>query len=78
MIKQKYNTFYSSSKAKKITNESDINDVFESIYSMIISDIIGKGSNWIIDSVLDHNINKLFRSNSYIKFPKELNYPKKT
>ena len=35
----KYNTFYSLSKAETIVNESDINDVFESIYTTFISNI---------------------------------------
>ena len=30
----KYNTFCSNSKAKTVINESDIDDVFESIYGM--------------------------------------------
>ena len=55
----KYNTFYSNSKAEKIINESDIEDVFKSIYTTTISSIQkspGKGSVWIIDSVIDHII----------------------
>ena len=32
-----YNIFYSISQAETIINESDIDDVFESIYSTIIS-----------------------------------------
>ena len=35
----KYNTFYLSSKAETIINESDIDDAFESICSSIISNI---------------------------------------
>ena len=57
--KTNYDNFYSSSKAEIIVNESDIDDVFESIYSTIISNIeksLGKGSGWIIDSVIDHTI----------------------
>ena len=42
-------------------NESDIDDnVLKSIYTTVISDIqnvLGKGSRWIIDSVIEHNIN---------------------
>ena len=56
----KYSTFYSNSKAETTINESDIDDVFESIYSTIISDIqksLRNRSGWIIDSVLDHTIN---------------------
>ena len=40
-------------------NESHIDEVFESIYSTIISKIqkiLGKDSNWITDSVIDHTI----------------------
>ena len=57
--KTKYGTFYSNSKAEIIINESDIDDIFESVYTTIISNIqksLGKGSGWIIDSVIDHNI----------------------
>ena len=45
--KTKYDFFYSPSKAEKIINESDIDDVFESVYTTIISNIqkfSGKGS----------------------------------
>ena len=34
--KIKYDNFYSSSKAEIIINESDIDDVFQSIYTTII------------------------------------------
>ena len=57
--KTKFNNFYSSSKAEIIINESDIDNLFESIYSAIISNIqksLGKGSGRIIDSVIDHTI----------------------
>ena len=48
----KYDTFCSNSKAEIIVNESDINDVFQSIYSIIMSNIqksLRKCSGWIID-----------------------------
>ena len=51
----KYDNFYSTSKAEIIINESDIDDVFESIYSTIILNIqkpLGNCSSWIIDSVI--------------------------
>ena len=75
--KTKYSTFYSHSKAETIIIESDINDVFKSIYTTVISNIqksLGKGSGWIIDSVIDHNIsiskhNPSARS-SYVILPK--------
>ena len=82
--KTKYDNFYSSSKIEIIINESDIDDVLESIYSTIISNIqksLEKGLGWIIDSIIDHNIivskyNPLAGS-SYIKLPKELDHPRK-
>ena len=49
----KYNTFYSHSKAETIVIENDIYNVFESIYTKVISNIeksLGKGSGWIISS----------------------------
>ena len=80
----KFDNFSPSSKAELIMNESDIENVFKSIYSRIISNIQklrAKSSGWIIDSVLDHTIsiskyNTLVGS-SYIKLPKELQYPRK-
>ena len=58
-------------------NGSDIDDVFESIYSVIISNIqksLGRGSGWIIDSVVDHTTNiskyKPLAGSSYMKLPK--------
>ena len=71
-----YSPFYSNSKAETVINESDINDVLESIYGTIISSIqksLGNGSVWIIDSVIDDNINiskyKPLAGSSYIKLP---------
>ena len=37
--KTKYDTFYSHWKAEALINESDIDDVLESIYTTIISNI---------------------------------------
>ena len=61
--KIKYDNIYSNSKAEIIINESDIDDVFESIHITTISNIqkfSGKGSGWIIDLVIDdtNNISK--------------------
>ena len=56
--KTKYDSFYSRSKAGTITNESDIDDVFESIYNIITSNIqksLRKGTGWIIDSVIERD-----------------------
>ena len=70
-------------KSKKIINKSDINYLFQSIYTTVISNVqksLGKGSSWIIDSVTDHTIsiskyNPLGGSN-YIKLPKKLDHPR--
>ena len=82
--KTKYGKFYSSSKAEITMNESDIYDVFQSIYTTIITSIqksLGKGSGWIIDSVIDHTISiskyNPLAGSSYIKLPKELDRPRK-
>ena len=80
-----YSTFYSNLKAETFNNESDIDDVFESIYITIISNIqnsLGKGSGWMIDSVIDHTVN-ISRHNPlagscYIKLPKKIRPPKKS
>ena len=81
--KTKYDRFYSHSKAKTIINELDIDNVFESIYTIIsnIQKVLRKGLGWIIDSAIDHTIsiskyNPLARS-SYIKLPKQLDHPRK-
>ena len=47
-----YSVFYSNSKAEAILNESEIDDLFRSISSPIISNInkfLGQGSGWIKD-----------------------------
>ena len=74
----KYDTFYSSSKVETIINESDIDDVFKSIYTTVTSNIqqsLGSGSRWIIDSAIDHNISiskyNPLAGSSYFELPKE-------
>ena len=55
--KTTYVIFHSNVKAEIIINEGDIDYVFQSIYTTIITNIqksLGKGSGWIIDSVNDH------------------------
>ena len=44
-------------KQKKIVNESDINDVSDSIYTNTSNKQkpLEKGSRWITNSVIDHN-----------------------
>ena len=63
--KTKYDIFYSGSKVEIIINESDIDDVFQSIYTTIITNrqkSLGKDSGWINDHtiigllVIDHTI----------------------
>ena len=84
--KTNYGSFYSTSKAEIIINESDIiDDVFLSIYyTTIISNIqksLGKGSGWIIDLVIHHTISiskyNPLAGSSYIKLPNELDDPRK-
>ena len=81
--KTKYNTFYSHSKAEIIINEKSYIDAFQSVYTTIISNIQkswGKGSSWILDSVIDHiiSISKYnhLAGSSYIKLLKELHIEK--
>ena len=76
-----YNIFYAISQAEAIINESDIDDVFESIVLLYQTQkYMGKILGLIIDSVIDHNnilkYNPLPGS-SYIKLPKELDHPRK-
>ena len=82
--KTKYHNFYSSSKAEIIINESNIENVFKSIYTTIIANTqksIGKGLGCITDSVIDHNISNsrynLLAGSSYMKLLKELDHPRK-
>ena len=85
MIKQYITPFsWTNSKAETVINEKDIDDVFETIYILIMSNIynsLGKGPAGIIDSVIDHNINiskyNPLAGSSYIILPKELKLPKK-
>ena len=81
--KTKY-TIYSNSKGEVIINESYIVDVFKSVYTAVVSKTqksLGKGSGWIIDSVIDHNthISKYnpLAGNSYTELPKELSHQRK-
>ena len=67
-----------------IFNNSDIHDVFESVYSTIISKIqrsLGKHLRWINDSVIDCTFsiskNNPLAGSSYIKLPKELDHQRK-
>ena len=76
--KTKYDTFYSNSKTEIIINEYDIDDAFESIYTTVISSIqkyLGKGADWIIDWVIDHNISiskyNPLTGGSYVKLLKD-------
>ena len=55
--KTKYCNIYPSSKAEIIIKESDIDDAFKPIYTVIITNTqksSGKSSGWSIDSVIDH------------------------
>ena len=82
--KSKCDAFYSNSKAEIIINESNINEVFQSIYTITSSNIqksLGKGSRWIIHLINDHTISiskyNPLDGSSYIRLPKELDHPRK-
>ena len=71
-------------KIKKIINQNDIDDVFQSIYTTIVSNVkksLANGSGWITDSFIDHttSISKCdsLARISYVKLPKELSHPRK-
>ena len=73
----KYDTFNLNSKPETIIYEKDSDDVFESVYNTIMSNIKkspGKGSGLITDSVIDHNISiskyNPLASSSYTKLAK--------
>ena len=80
----KYDTFYSHWKAETIINESDLDDIFKSIYTTIRSNIpksLRKGLGWIINSAIEQNINiskyNPLAGTSCIKLPKDLQHPQK-
>ena len=80
----KYTTVYSNFKVETITNESKIDDLFESVYNAILSNIrecLGKTLAWIIDLAVSYSINisqhNPLSDSNYIKLPKELEHPKK-
>ena len=79
--KTMYNTVHSNWKAESFINESGIDYLFESIHSTIILNIQnspGNCSRWIIESVIDHNINiwkhNPLLGNSCINLPKEFDH----
>ena len=82
--KAKDDIFYLNSKAETIINQNDIDGVFESVYTIIISNIqksIRNGLGWIVDSVIDHSIDisngKPLAGSSYTKLPNELDHPRR-
>ena len=82
--KTKYDNFYSSTEAEVIINKNDIGDVFESIYSTIVSNIqksLGNVSVWIIDSVINNTVSiskcNILAEGSYIKLPKKIDHSRK-
>ena len=81
-IKQNTTLFIFEFKAEIIINRSDIENVFQQIYTNIFqTKPLRKSSGYIIDSAIFHTIsiskyNPLARS-SYIKLRKELDHPLK-
>ena len=68
MLQQNMPQFIHSQKQKHVNNESDIDDVFESIYITVIANLE--------DNINISKYNSL-AGNSYIKLPKELDHPRK-
>ena len=75
----------SSKTEETIINESNTDDVFESSYRTIISNLqkpLGKGLSWVIGSIIDHNINiskyKPLSGSSPVKLPLELDHPRQS
>ena len=82
--KTKYDTFCSTSKTETVINKNGIDNIFESIYTKIISitaNLLGKTSGWINDSAIDRNINiskyYLLTGSIYIKLATELDHRRK-
>ena len=76
--------FIQAQKAEIIINENDIHNVFQSIFTTIITNTqksLGEGSGWIIDSVIDHTISiskyNPLAGSSYIQLPIEVDHPRK-
>ena len=76
--------FIQAQKMKQLTMKVWIDDLFQSIYATIITNIqkpLPKGSGWILNSVIDHTISiskhNLLAGSSYIKLPKQLDQPRK-
>ena len=63
--KTKYDNFYSNSKAEIIINESDIENVFKSIYTTIISNI-QKSSRKVQDGLLIQSLTMILVVQSII------------
>ena len=85
-IKQNMTLFIHSQKRKQLLMKlyDDVDDVFESIYTTVISNIqisIIKGSGLITDSVIDHNItiSKYYplAGRSYLNLPIEFTIQEK-
>ena len=82
MMQQNISLFILTQKLKQFLMRVTL--MRSKIYTKIILNIqkyLGKGSGWIIDSAIDHNIDiskyNPLAGSSYIKLPKELDYPKK-
>ena len=84
-IKQNMTLFIHTQKQKqqsvKVTLIMCLNQHILQLYISNIQKFILKGSCWIIDSVIDHDISiskyNPFVGSSYLKLPKEIDHPKK-
>ena len=80
--KTKFDTFYLNSKAETIINESDIYDVFQSIYTKVISNIqksLGKAQAGLTIQSLTIILvfQSIILSKKHLKLPKELDHPRR-
>ena len=84
MVKRNITPFIHTQKQKqllmKVTLMKYLNQSILLLYQTH-KKVLGKGLGWIIDSVIDHNIDipnyNPLASSSYIKLPKELYHPRK-
>ena len=79
-----YREPYFNSKAKTVTHPDMINNLIMEAEEEIcnkIADWLSKGSNWVIELILDHYLNIIgytpLRGSSYLPLPKELRNPMK-
>ena len=78
-IKQNLTLFIHSQKQKQLLMKVTLMIIH--LNQSVSQKVLGKGSRWIIDLVIEHNINiskyNPLAGSSYIKLSKELDHPRK-